>query len=129
MTSIKCPDCDFVATGRDEDEAVLDFTQNPHHTCDPSIAGDDPQIAELQVRIMDLAESAKSKNPTVPNHCIYNCTAEGWVLFEKGGINYVRPCPLHKSGYVHPDDRPPPQDPNEVIRDQKKRESEEWMNA
>lgn len=128
MISISCPDCGFVASGRTEDEAILDFAQNPAHTCDPSI-GNDPDIAALQTKLMDLAESARSKNPTVPNHCAYNCTAEGWVLFVKGDINYVRPCPIHKSGYVHPEDRPPAPDPKEVFREQKKRESEEWMNV
>lgn len=127
MTDIRCPDCGFVATGRNDEEALLDFTQNPRHVCDPMIAGADPMIAELQVRLMDLAESAKTKVPTVPNSCRYNCTAEGWVPFVKGGINYVRPCPLHRSGYVHPDERPPAEDPKELLREQKKRESSEWV--
>lgn len=124
---IRCPDCNFIATGRNEDEALLDFVQSPRHVCDPTIATDEV-IGELQLRIMDLAQSAKMKNPTILNDCLYNCTKEHWIPFIKGGITFVKPCPVHRGGYVHPDDRPPPQDPNEAVRSQKQRESADWMN-
>lgn len=125
--TIRCPDCEFVAQGRTNEEALQDFTNNATHTCEPQEIGSDPNIGELQLRCMDHAQKARKDGKVAFNTCTHACTDEGWVLVQKAGVTYAEPCPIHKPDFVHPDHRKPRVDEKERIREHKKQEAGAWL--
>lgn len=85
---------------------------------------EEEQIQLLAIFARGIAEARRRAQYETPRH---DCCAEGWRLFDKGGVTYAEPCPIHKPNWVPPEKRKQTLT-EEDIRAAKKREVQEWMD-